>query len=510
MSLFVARRLGLVAAVAIAVGACSPQSSVAAASAADQPAPVAAPSQVASSPQPVGTLNGRVLPDFATLVEQVGPAVVNVSVVEKAHVVARNQQPAQDGEDDPFQEFFKRFGIPNPGQQGGNGRRFETPQRQGEGSGFIVSADGYILTNAHVVDGAKTVDVKLTDRREFTAKVLGTDPKSDVALIKIDARDLPVVKIGNAKDVKPGQWVVAMGSPFGFENSVTAGIVSAKSRSLPGDGYVPFIQTDVAVNPGNSGGPLINMHGEVIGINSQILSGTGGSIGISFAIPVDDAMRVVEQLKNSGRVRRGRLGVEIREVGKDVAEAMGIKAQGALVTRVEAGTPAEKAGIVGGDIIVKFDGRPIDKSVDLPRAVGDTKPGTRSVLTILRKGQTKEIPIVVAELDADAKRADRAAPEAPKAVVANSLGLTVGDLPDERKRQLGIASGVVVENVDGPAATAGVRRDDIVLSLNNVDASSAKQFNEQAAKLDPKKQAFVLVRRQENVFYLPIRPTATP
>ncbi len=311
--------------------------------------------------------------------------------------------------------------------------------------------------------------------------------------------------IGDSKAIRVGQWVLAIGSPFGLENTVTAGIVSAKGRET-GE-LVPFIQTDVAINPGNSGGPLINMHGEVIGINSQILSGSGGSIGISFAIPVDDAMRIVEQLKNTGRVRRGRLGVEIREVGKDVADAMGIKAQGALVTRVEPGTPAEKAGVLGGDIITKFDGKPIEKSLDLPRAVGDTKPGTKSTLTVLRKGATKEIPITVAELDADTKKAVDKAPEPPKPAAVNALGLSIVDLPDERRKQLGIANGVLVDSVEGPATTAGIRRDDIVLSLNNVDATSAKQFNEQVAKLDPKKQAFVLIRRQENVFYLPIRPT---
>jgi serine protease Do len=314
--------------------------------------------------------------------------------------------------------------------------------------------------------------------------------------------------IGDSKAIRVGQWVLAIGSPFGLENTVTAGIVSAKGRET-GE-LVPFIQTDVAVNPGNSGGPLINTRGEVIGINSQILSGTGGSIGISFAIPVDDAMRIVEQLKNSGRVRRGRLGVEIREVSKEVAEAMGIKAQGALVTRVEAGTPADKAGVLGGDIITKFDGKTIEKSLDLPRAVGDTKPGTKSTLTVLRKGATRDIPITVAELDADPKKTADKTPEAPKPGVVNGLGLSVVDLADERKKQLGLTSGVLVETAEGPAANAGIRHDDIVLSLNNVDASTAKQFNEQVAKLDPKKQAFVLVRRQENVFYLPIRPAQTP
>ena len=361
------------------------------------------------------------------------------------------------------------------------------------------------MTNAHVVENATTIYVTLTDKREFKGKLIGADKRTDVALVKIDATALPRMTIGDSKAIRVGQWVLAIGSPFGLENTVTAGIVSAKGRDT-GE-LLPFIQTDVAVNPGNSGGPLINTRGEVIGINSQILSGSGGSIGISFAIPIDDAMRIVEQLKNGGRVRRGRLGVEIREVSKEVAEAMGIKSQGALVSRVEPGTPAEKAGIVGGDIIVKFDGKPIEKSVDLPRAVGDTKPGTKSVITVLRKGATRDIPIVVSELDAESKRADRdKTPEAAKPAVVNGLGLSVADLPDDRRKALGIPSGVLVENVDGPAATAGVRRDDIVLSLNNVDATSARQFNEQAAKLDPKKQSFLLIRRMENVFYLPIRP----
>jgi serine protease Do len=364
-----------------------------------------------------------------------------------------------------------------------------------------------VMTNAHVVENATTIYVTLTDKREFKAKLIGADKRTDVALLKIDAASLPRMTIGDSKAIRVGQWVLAIGSPFGLENTVTAGIVSAKGRDT-GE-LLPFIQTDVAVNPGNSGGPLINMRGEVIGINSQILSGTGGSIGISFAIPVNEAMAVIEQLKNNGRVRRGRLGVEIREVSKEVAEAMGIKAQGALVTRVEAGTPAEKAGIIGGDIIIKFDGKPIEKSLDLPRAVGDTKPGTKSTLTVLRKGATKDIAITVAELDADQKQRVDKVPEPPKPAAVNGLGLSVVDLPEERRKQLGISSGVVVESVEGPATTAGIRRDDIVLSLNNIDATGAKQFNEQVAKLDPKKQAFVLIRRQENVFYLPIRPAQT-
>lgn len=451
----------------------------------------------------------RDLPDFADLVERVGPSVVNIRTTEKPRA---NGGDASD--DDELQEMFRKFfGVPGPQsptpERAPNGRRARPPSseevQRGVGSGFILSADGYVMTNAHVVENASTIYVTLTDKREFKGKLIGADKRTDVALVKIEATNLPRIAIGDSKAIRVGQWVLAIGSPFALDNTVTAGIISAKSRDT-GE-LLPFIQTDVAVNPGNSGGPLINMRGEVIGINSQILSGSGGSIGISFAIPSDDAMRIVEQLKNGGRVRRGRLGVEIREVSKEVAEAMGIKAQGAAVSRVEPGSPAEKAGLLGGDIIVKFDGKTIEKSVDLPRAVGDTRPGTKSVITVLRKGTTKDIPIVVAELESDAARKADKAPEPAKPAVANGLGLTVVDLPDERRKQLGLQAGVLVDSVDGPAVTAGLRREDIVLSLNNVDATSARQFNEQASKLDPKKQAFMLIRRQENVFYLSIRPT---
>ncbi len=447
----------------------------------------------------------RELPDFADLVEKVGPAVVNIRVTERQR--AAMSTGGEPSEDDEMQELFRRFfGVPAPQAPGPRGRRNtpspEIPNR-GVGSVFILSSDGYVMTNAHVVENAGEIYVTLTDKREFKGKVVGVDKRTDVALVKIEAANLPRIAIGESKGIRVGQWVLAIGSPFGLENTVTAGIVSAKGRDT-GE-LLPFIQTDVAVNPGNSGGPLINMRGEVIGINSQILSGTGGSIGISFAIPVDDAMRIVEQLKNSGRVRRGRLGVEIAELRKDVAESMGIKPQGALVTRVEANTPAAKAGVQGGDIIVRFDGKPIEKSVDLPRAVGDTKPGTKSTVTVLRKGATVDIPIVVAELDNEARRAPAPA-EPAKPAAANGLGMSVVDLPDDRKKQLGLQSGVVVESVEGSAAAAGLRREDIVLSLNNVDVASAKQFNEKVAKLDPKKQAFLMVRRQDNVFYVPMKP----
>ena len=451
----------------------------------------------------------RDLPDFADLVERVGPAVVNIRTTERQKAGAAES----NGDEDDMQDMLRRFfGVPTPQtpapaprKRGDRGAGQEV--QRGVGSGFIISADGLVVTNAHVVDGATEIYVTLTDKREFKGKLIGADKRTDVALVKIEAASLPRMAIGESKDIRVGQWVLAIGSPFGLENTVTAGIVSAKGRET-GE-YLPFIQTDVAINPGNSGGPLINIRGEVIGVNSQILSGSGGSIGISFAIPIDDAMRVVEQLKNGGRVRRGRLGVEIGEVPKDVAEAMGIKAQGALVRRVESGTPAEKAGVVAGDIIVKFDGRTIERSLDLPRAVGDTKPGTKSTLTVLRKGATKDIPIVVSELEPDTKRVAKAT-EPEKAKTANNLGLMVLDVPDDRRKQLAITSGVLVDAADGPAATAGLKKGDIVLSINNVDAMSAKQFNELVAKLDPKKQAFLLVRRDEGVFYVPIRPVQTP
>ena len=459
---------------------------------------------------PSSQAQGRDLPDFADLVERVGPAVVNIRTTEKRQGTAS----AEGLDDDDVQELFRRFfGVPAPqapgpdraprGRRGDRGDQ-DAPRARGVASGFILSADGYVMTNAHVVENASEIIVTLTDKREFKGKLIGADKRTDVALVKIEATGLPRTTIGDSKAIRVGQWVLAIGSPFGLENTVTAGIVSAKGRDT-GE-LLPFIQTDAAINPGNSGGPLINMRGEVIGINSQILSGSGGSIGISFAIPVDDAMRVVEQLKNTGRVRRGRLGVEIQELGKDVADAMGIKPQGAVVSRVEAGTSAEKAGVLAGDIILKFDGKTIEKSVDLPRAVGDTKPGTKSVLQVLRKGTPRDIPIVVSELDADTKRTAKA-PEPPKPAVTNNLGLSVVDLGDDKRKQLGIASGVVVESVDGSAASTGLRRDDVVLGLNNTDVMSAKQFNEQVARLDPKKQAFLLVRRGENVFYLPLRPT---
>jgi serine protease Do len=342
MSLFVARRLGLIAVVVIAAGACSPQSSVAAAQGQgqedSQPAPVAIPAQAPSSPQPVGTLNGRLLPDFATLVEQVGPAVVNVSVTEKVQRHAR--QSGGEDADDPVQEFFRRFGMPQAPQ----GRGYDPQPRQGEGSGFIVSADGYILTNAHVVADADEVVVRTTDRREYAAKVIGLDRRTDVAVLKIEGKQLPVVRLGDPSKLRAGEWVLAIGSPFTFENSVTAGIVSATGRAMPGEDLVPFIQTDVAVNPGNSGGPLFNLNGEVVGINSQIYSRSGGYMGLSFAIPIDVANNVRQQIVDNGKVTRGRIGVQIQDVDAGMADAFNLdRPRGALVGDVIDDGPRRRA-----------------------------------------------------------------------------------------------------------------------------------------------------------------------
>src|SRR4051812_48758924 len=394
MSLFIAKRLAGVAIVAFAVGACSPQSSSAAAPQAQadtQPAPVAIPAQPPSSPQPVGTLNGRVLPDFATLVEQVGPAVVNVSVVEKAHHVAgRNSQ-----QDDQVEEFFRRFGLPSPR---GNGGGEDGPVRQGEGSGFIVSPDGYILTNAHVVDGADEVTVRMTDRREYPAKVVGVDKRTDVAVIKIEGKQLPVVKLGDPSKLRPGEWVLAIGSPFTFENSVTAGIVSATGRSMPGEDLVPFIQTDVAVNPGNSGGPLFNLNGEVVGINSQIYSRSGGYMGLSFAIPIDVANNVRQQLVSTGKVTRGRIGVQIQEVDAKFADSFGLdRPRGALVTQVIDAGPAEKAGVKSGDVILSVNGKTVERSTQLPAVISAIKPGDAANVEVWRDRGTKTLSVKVEE-----------------------------------------------------------------------------------------------------------------
>ncbi|GIX26560.1 MAG: peptidase [Burkholderiales bacterium] len=435
------------------------------------------------------------LPDFTGIVEQNAAAVVNVSTTQT--VKSGAPQLPNIPEDDPFYEFFRRF-VPNfpylP-------REF---QSRSLGSGFIISPDGYILTNAHVVDSADEIIVKLVDKREFKAKVIGADKRTDVALIKIDAQGLPTVRFGDPNKLKVGEWVVAIGSPFGFEHSVTAGIVSAKGRSLPQENFVPFIQTDVAINPGNSGGPLFNMQGEVVGINSQIYSRTGGFMGLSFAIPIDVAMDVADQLRAHGKVRRGKLGVVIQEVTRDLAESFGLsKPMGALIASVEKGSPAEKAGLEVGDIILKYDGKPVASSSDLPRMVGSTKPGTKVTVQVWRKGATKDVQVTVGELPEEqvAKASGRQGERGSAA--ADRLGLVLSDLPADKKKELGVDGGVLVEDVKpGPAARAGIRPGDVILGINNEDVKSVEQFRKIVGGIEKGRHVALLVRRGESTTFL--------
>ena len=449
----------------------------------------------------------RTLPDFTDLVEQVGPSVVNIRTVEK--VAARS---GSGGADEEMLEFFKRFGLPMPNvprqtPRPNRPQPQEEEQPRGVGSGFILSADGLIMTNAHVVEGADEVIVTLTDKREFKAKLIGADKRSDVALVKIDATGLPAVKVGDVSRLRVGEWVMAIGSPFGLDNTVTAGIVSAKQRDT-GD-YLPFIQTDVAINPGNSGGPLINMRGEVVGINSQIYSRSGGSMGISFAIPMDEAVRVSEQLRVSGRVSRGRIGVQIDQVTKEVAESIGLgKAQGALVRAVEPGAPAEKAGVEAGDIIVKFEGKAVEKSSDLPRMVGSTKPGTRSTLTVFRRGAYKDLMVTIAEIEADkpARKANEPEEKPKTSSAGQALGMAVSDLTEAQKKELKLKGGVRVDSVADAAARAGLREGDVLVAIANVEVNTVKEFEAAVAKLDKSKAINVLFRRGEWAQYAVIRP----
>jgi serine protease Do len=384
----------------------------------------------------------------------------------------------------------------------------EREQPRGLGSGFIVSADGYVMTNAHVVESADEVIVTLTDKRELKAKTIGIDKRTDVALVKIEATGLPYVKIGDVSKLRVGEWVLAIGSPFGLESSVTAGIVSAKQRDT-GD-YLPLIQTDVAINPGNSGGPLINMRGEVIGINSQIYSRSGGYMGISFAIPIDEAIRVSDQLRATGRVTRGRIGVSIDQVSREVAESIGLgRPMGALIRSVESGSPADKAGLEAGDIITKFNNTVIERATDLPRMVGNTKPGTRATMSVFRKGATRELPVTVAEFDAEKPVKPASAPkeEKPKSSpAAQSVGLQVSDLTDAQKKDLKIKGGVKVDAVAEGAARAGIREGDVIVQIGNIDVNSVREFDAALAKIDKAKPIPVLLRRGELASYLVIKP----
>jgi serine protease Do len=445
------------------------------------------------------------LPDFTDLVEKQGATVVNISTTQNSRGQAQGvPQVPQLREDDPFYEFFRRF-IPNPGP-----REF---QNNSLGSGFIISTDGYVLTNAHVVEAADEITVKLNDKREFKAKVIGSDRRTDIALLKIEATGLPAVKFGDANKLKVGEWVIAIGSPFGFENSVTAGIVSAKGRSLPQENFVPFIQTDAAVNPGNSGGPLFNMRGEVIGINSQIYSRTGGFMGLSFAIPIDVANDIANQLKTTGKITRGRIGVVIQPVTKELAESFGLgKAGGALVSSVEKGSPAEKAGIEAGDVILKFDGKIVASSEDLPRLVGSSKPGTKASVQLMRNKATREVTVVVGEMPDEARTTQRQQrrgqqPGAkPPVESVSRLGMTLAEPTAQQREQLNIAGGILVEEVaQGPAARAGIRKGDVILAINNQDIKSLEQFGQMVGQFEKGRIVALLVRRGGNALYIPLR-----
>ncbi len=438
------------------------------------------------------------LPDFTELVEKQGAAVVNISTTQ----IIRTPQlfPGNPNlpENDPFYEFFHHFAPQVPREQ----------ESQSLGSGFIISADGYILTNAHVVDHADQITVRLTDKREFKAKVIGADKRSDVALLKIDATGLPKVVLGNPELLKVGEWVLAIGSPFGFDSSVTAGIVSAKGRSLPQENFVPFIQTDVAINPGNSGGPLFNMKGEVVGINSQIYSRSGGYMGLSFSIPIDVAMDVVNQLRTSGKVTRGRIGVSIQEVTRELADSFGLpKATGALISGVEKSSPADKAGILASDVILKFDGKTVTSSVDLPRIVAVTKPGDKVFVQLWRKGNTLDVSLVVGELQETVKKQKTQGANGDDASSQSvlRLGLTVSELNDDQKNELQVEGGLLVEDVKGAAARSELQSGDVILAIGNIEVRTVAQFNDVLKKIASGRVVALLVRRNDGTVYVPIR-----
>ncbi len=443
------------------------------------------------------------LPDFTVLAEMQGPAVVNISITQVMKSRGNGRSFPGMPYDKNLEEFFKRFGIPGfPGKPGQGGKEYKS---ESLGSGFIISHDGYILTNAHVVNEADEVIVKLSDKREYKAKIIGSDKRTDVALIKIEAKNLPKVSIGDPSKLKVGEWVAAIGSPYGLENTMTAGIVSAKGRALPQENYVPFIQTDVAINPGNSGGPLFNLDGEVVGINSQIYSRSGGSMGLSFSIPIDVAINVSDQLKSSGKVTRGWLGVAIQELTKELAESFGMKdTKGALIAGVEKSSAAEKGGLEVGDVITKFNGIAINRSSDLPRVVGATKPSTSVAVDILRKGKEKKLRLSVGEMPSDGIEVAQNNKD-PVSAKANKIGLVLQALTPKQKQKMNGKNGLLVIESDGTAALAGIRRGDVILGLNNSETQSVSQFNQQINAIAAGKTVAVLVQRGENTLYVPIK-----
>ncbi|MGQ0658219.1 MAG: DegQ family serine endoprotease [Chromatiales bacterium] len=438
-----------------------------------------------------GVSTAAALPDFSGLVAATGPAVVAIRVTGTAQDAGFTGLPPEIDPGSPFYEFFKHFGFPNGGD--------EEPMRQGIGSGFIISPDGYILTNAHVVADAGDVQVKLTDEREFKARVIGADRKSDVAVIRIDARNLPTVRVGSAKTLKVGEWVAAIGSPFGLDNTVTAGVVSAKSRALAEDSYVPFIQTDVAVNPGNSGGPLLNMKGEVVGINSQIYSRSGGYMGLSFAIPIDVAMKIGEELRHHGKVERGRLGASIQSLTQELAQSFGLdRAKGALVGAVEDGSPAARAGVAVGDVILSVNGKPINDSVELSRFIADMKPGDTATLHVIRKGEEKDLRATIGAMPSERVAAN----DSSGGDETGRLGLAVRPLAADEQRQLHEPGGVLVESASGPAAKAGIRPGDIILAVNSERVRNAEQLKALVNRAG--KHVALLVKRDDAEIYVPI------
>ena len=481
---------------------------------------VANTAPAASGPAVSAPVTVRGLPDFADLVEQVAPMVVNIRTSQRMNADADSD--ADIGPDQEMQDFLRRFfggQIPNLPRQAPRSKRAQPPRPgpevpRGVGSGFVLTPDGYVMTNAHVIDGADQVTVTLADKREFKAKVVGADKRTDVAVVKIDAKNLPAARIGDVSRLRVGEWVMAIGSPFGLDNTVTAGIVSAKQRDT--GNYLPFIQTDVAVNPGNSGGPLINMRGEVVGINSQIYSRSGGFMGISFAIPIDEAMRVSDQLRASGRVTRGRIGVRIDQVSREVAEAIGLsKPEGALVRQVQADSPAAKAGVEPGDVITRFNGKAIENATDLPRLVGDSKPGARVSLTVFRRGQTRDLTLTIVEMDGDEGQgaAGGKSPGGKKpgagSAAARQLGLTVSSLSAEQRRDLGVSRGVRVDAASGAAAQAGLREGDVILSVGNTEIRSPQEFDaavDKALQAVPGKPVNMLTQRNDLVQFILVWP----
>ena len=457
---------------------------------------------------PIVAASGAVLPSFAQITAQNGPAVVNISVTGSTRASAddgngdEDEQPTahqrrgpQMDPNDPMAEFFRQFGLPVP-----NAQAPRNVPTHGLGSGFIISPDGLVLTNAHVVKGASEVVVKLTDRREFRAKVLGSDPKTDVAVLKIDAQNLPTVKLGSTRDLQVGEWVLAIGSPFGFESSVTAGVVSAKGRSLPDDSLVPFIQTDVAVNPGNSGGPLFNARGEVVGINSQIYSRSGGYQGVSFAIPIELAAKIKDQIVTTGKVRHAQLGVAVQEVNQAFADSFKLdKPEGALVASVNKGSAADKAGLEPGDVIVQVDGQPIVASGDLPAWVGQAQPGQQAKFTVWRQGKSVEL---TAKLDDASDKVGNQAKN-DNAVAKGELGLSLRPLEPQERRELGVTEGLVIEQARGPAAAAGVQSGDVLLAVNGAPAKDITQVRAAMAKAG--KSVALLIERNGDKIFVPVR-----